>query len=110
MTDISLIRIIFYDFRRRAKAPLLLLLLIVLSAFAIISVVHHTRLLTTQKEQLALEKAAANVEWRNLILEENVLVEHNRIERIASEKLHMVHVKPEQENIVILEKSRPNSP
>lgn len=59
------------------------------------------RLLTAQREQLVLERDALDIEWRNLILEENALGDHSRVERIATEKLQMQHVDPSQENIVV---------
>lgn len=58
-------------------------------------------LLTAQREQLVLERDALDIEWRNLILEENALGDHSRVERIATEKLQMQHVDPSQENIVV---------
>ena len=54
-----------------------------------------------QREQLVLERDALDIEWRNLILEENALGDHSRVERIATEKLQMQHVDPSQENIVV---------
>ncbi|MBE8943288.1 cell division protein FtsL, partial [Escherichia coli] len=48
-----------------------------------------------------LERDALDIEWRNLILEENALGDHSRVERIATEKLQMQHVDPSQENIVV---------
>jgi cell division protein FtsL len=57
--------------------------------------------LTAQREQLVLERDALDIEWRNLILEENALGDHSRVERIATEKLQMQHVDPSQENIVV---------
>ena len=59
------------------------------------------RLLTAQREQLVLERDALDIEWRNLILEENALGDHSRVERIATEKLQMQHVDPSKENIVV---------
>ena len=53
------------------------------------------------REQLVLERDALDIEWRNLILEENALGDHSRVERIATEKLQMQHVDPSQENIVV---------
>ncbi|MOA70458.1 Cell division protein FtsL [compost metagenome] len=48
-----------------------------------------------------LERDALDIEWRNLILEENALGDHSRVERIATEKLQMQHVDPSQENIIV---------
>lgn len=64
------------------------------------------RLLTAQREQLVLERDALDIEWRNLILEENALGDHSRVERIATEKLQMQHVDPSQENIVVQNKDK----
>ena len=70
-------------------------------AVTVVTTAHHTRLLTAQREQLVLERDALDIEWRNLILEENALGDHSRVERIATEKLQMQHVDPSQENIVV---------
>ena len=80
------------DLLRFGKLPLCLF---------ICTTAHHTRLLTAQREQLVLERDALDIEWRNLILEENALGDHSRVERIATEKLQMQHVDPSQENIVV---------
>ncbi|CAA2929148.1 Cell division protein FtsL [Arsenophonus endosymbiont of Bemisia tabaci Q2] len=47
------------------------------------------------------EKESLDIEWRNLILEENSLGNHSRVERLSVEKLQIVHVDPTQEHIVI---------
>ena len=85
------------DLLRFGKLPLCLFICIILTAVT----AHHTRLLTAQREQLVLERDALDIEWRNLILEENALGDHSRVERIATEKLQMQHVDPSQENIVV---------
>ena len=82
------------DLLRFGKLPLCL-------AVTVVTTAHHTRLLTAQREQLVLERDALDIEWRNLILEENALGDHSRVERIATEKLQMQHVDPSQENIVV---------
>ncbi|WP_315709305.1 cell division protein FtsL [Brenneria uluponensis] len=89
------------DLLRNGKLPLLLLIAVLVSALLVVTTTHRTRLLTAQREQLLLERDALDIEWRNLILEENVLGDHSRIEQIATEKLHMEHVDPSQENIVV---------
>lgn len=97
----SLPGIIASDLWRNGKLTLLLFAAVVASAVLVVTTTHYTRLLTAQREQRVLERDALDIEWRNLILEENVLGDHSRIERIATEKLHMQHVDPSQENIVI---------
>lgn len=97
----NLAGVIGQDILRNAKIPLLLLIAVLVSAVLVVTTAHKTRLLTAQREQLLLERDALDIEWRNLILEENALGDHSRVERIATEKLHMTHVDPAQENIVV---------
>ncbi|MEA1063582.1 cell division protein FtsL [Apirhabdus apintestini] len=89
------------DLLRYGKVPCFLFIAIVITAIFVITTAHHTRLLTAQREQMVLERDALDIEWRNLILEENWLGAHSRIERTATEKLHMQHVDPSQDNIVV---------
>lgn len=89
------------DLLRFGKLPLCLFICIIITAITVVTTAHHTRLLTAQREQLVLERDALDIEWRNLILEENALGDHSRVERIATEKLQMQHVDPSQENIVV---------
>ena len=79
----------------------LLLIAVLVSAILVVTTTHETRRLTAQREQLVLERDALDIEWRNLILEENALGDHSRVERIATDKLKMQHVDPAQENIVV---------
>lgn len=98
----SLPGIIASDLLRKNKLALLLFVAVILTALLVVTTTHRTRLLTAEREQLMVERKALDIEWRNLILEENALGEHSRVERIATDKLKMVHVDPSQENIVIL--------
>lgn len=97
----GLVGVIFSDILRHGKLPMLLLISVLASAMAVVTISHKTRLLTAQREQLVLERDALDIEWRNLILEENALGDHSRVERIANDKLHMQHVDPSQEIIVV---------
>ncbi|KAB7898390.1 cell division protein FtsL [Rouxiella sp. S1S-2] len=97
----GLVGVIFSDILRNGKIPMILLTASLISAMAVVTLSHKTRLLTAQREQLVLEKDALDIEWRNLILEENALGDHSRVERIATEKLQMQHVDPSQETIVV---------
>ncbi|WP_260797252.1 cell division protein FtsL, partial [Salmonella enterica] len=56
------------DLLRYGKLPLCLFICIILTAVTVVTTAHHTRLLTAQREQLALERDALDIEWRNLIL------------------------------------------
>ncbi|EEP92806.1 Cell division protein ftsL [Yersinia kristensenii ATCC 33638] len=89
------------DLIRNAKIPLILLIAVLVSAVLVVTTAHRTRLLTAEREQLVLERDALDIEWRNLILEENALGDHSRVESIAIDKLKMQHVDPSQENIVV---------
>jgi len=97
----SLIKEITADFIHSTKIPLILLIMVLASAMLVVITTYQTRSLTVERERLILEKDALDTEWRNLILEENALSTHNRIERIASEKLKMQQINPLQENIII---------
>ena len=97
----TLVAVIGGDILRHGKLPLILFIGVLVSAVLVVTTTHKTRLLTAQREQLVLERDALDIEWRNLILEENALGDHSRVERIATEKLQMQHVDPSQENIVV---------
>lgn len=96
-----IVEIIGRDLLYHGKLPLVLLMAVLGSAVLVVTTTHQTRLLTAEREQMLLEKDALDIEWRNLILEENVLGDHNRIESIATEKLKMRHIDLLKENIMV---------
>ncbi|MGP1871429.1 MAG: cell division protein FtsL [Arsenophonus sp.] len=98
----SLIKIIGYDILRHGVIPLILLKVIIISAILIIITSHQVRLLVAEKDFIVEKKEFLDIEWRNLILEENLLVNHSRIERLSIERLQMIHVDPMKEHIVII--------
>ncbi|WP_169924660.1 cell division protein FtsL [Xenorhabdus mauleonii] len=97
----GLVGVIGKDLIRNAKLPLILLVSVVVSAISVVTVAHQTRLLTAAKERQVIQLDAQDIEWRNLLLEENALGDHSRVERIATQNLQMQHVDPAKENIVI---------
>lgn len=97
----SLPGVIGGDLLRNGKLPVCLFVAIVITAVIVVTTSHKTRLLTAQREQMVVERDALEIEWRNLILEENALGDHSRVERIAKDKLQLQHVDPSQENIVV---------
>lgn len=97
----SLPGVIAGDLLRNGKLPVCLFVAIVITAVIVVTTAHKTRLLTAQREQMVVERDALDIEWRNLILEENALGDHSRVERIAKDKLQLQHVDPSQENIVV---------
>lgn len=100
----SLLRIIGIDFLRNGKLPILFFVAIVITILITILVTHQTRLMTNEREEKMTEKSALEIEWRNLILEENTLGDQQRVERIAIERLNMSHILPEQEQLIILQR------
>lgn len=93
--------IIVSDLLHRGKVTLLMLAIVLLSAILTVTTTYYTRQLIDERERILLEKNALDIEWRNLILEENVLNDHSRVERISIETLKMQHVDRSKENIVI---------
>lgn len=99
----NLVTIIGSDLLNYGKLPMMLLTCILVTAISIIAVTFNTRILIDQREQLILEQDKLNVEWRNLILEEEVWGKQNRVLQIAMDRLNMNYVELEQE-IVVIEK------
>ncbi|WP_225639295.1 cell division protein FtsL [Candidatus Profftia sp. (ex Adelges kitamiensis)] len=97
----TLITIISRDIIRQGKIVYFLFISVLISAVFVVIITHNTRLLIIQREQLFIARIALDVEWRNLLLEENVLGDHIRIEQIAIKKLHMQYIDPCKENILI---------
>lgn len=69
----GLVGVIGEDLLRNGKIPLLLMAAVLVSAVLVVTTAHKTRLLTAERERLLLERDALDIEWRNLILEENSL-------------------------------------
>ncbi|AMA65095.1 Cell division protein FtsL [Candidatus Arsenophonus lipoptenae] len=97
----NLIKIVIYDIFKYGSIPLIMIIVIIISAILIIKVNYHTRLLIFQKNMIMEEKIFLDIEWRNLILEEKLLSNPNRIKYISIEKLHMINVDPIEEHVVI---------
>ncbi|XBC44564.1 MAG: cell division protein FtsL [Buchnera aphidicola (Schlechtendalia peitan)] len=97
----NLQKIIFNDFKNYYKKLLILLLMITVSAISVITIVHKTRLLISQEEQLNILEKKMKIRWNNLILERNVLMSHNKIEQYAIKKLDMTYSDPLKENIIL---------
>ncbi|CUX97297.1 cell division protein FtsL [Candidatus Hoaglandella endobia] len=93
--------IIGSDLLRYDKLPLLLLISVLISAILVITTTYQTRRLTAEREQIGLEQNLLDIEWRNLILEENTLGGHSGIEHIATEQLKMQYVDQSKEHIVV---------
>ncbi len=80
-----------------------LIILVLISAFAVIYFTHLNRQTTSELEVLYSEQDDLDIEWRNLLLEENSLAEHSEIEYQAEKLLLMKRPKPNQEIIIKLQ-------
>jgi len=69
--------------------PFILLMLSVASAVAVVVITNNTRALINQREFLAEENERLDNEWRNLILEQNALSEHSRVQDLVHQQLDM---------------------
>ncbi|WP_392560825.1 cell division protein FtsL [Orbus sturtevantii] len=97
----SLVELIVGDLFKNQKLSLLLVCLIIASAVAILWTTQQTRKQLFIQEQLMLERDVFESEWRNLIIEENVLADPKRIEKSAN-KLGMEHVLPKNETVIVI--------
>lgn len=73
----------------RHKLLLMTYLLVLLSALSVVLSAHENRQQNIALERLMQEKDNLDVEWRNLILEQRALTEHNRIEAFVAKELDM---------------------
>jgi len=79
---------IWYDIQRHIFIYLLLIM-VVISAFSVIYFTHLNRQTTSGLEILLTERDELDIEWRNLVLEQNSLAEHSTIETKARKLLQM---------------------
>ncbi len=85
------------------KLKLIIFALVMASLASAVSVVyskHQNRLLFVELENLNKERDQMNVEWGQLQLEQSTWATDSRIEKIATEKLHMRNAN--YENTVII--------
>jgi len=79
---------IFHDIQQHLFTYLLLVC-VIFSAFAVIYFTHVNRQTTSELEVLLTERDEIDIEWRNLLIEQNSLAEHSAIEQKASKMLNM---------------------
>jgi len=84
-------------------ASYVLLVLVVVSAFSVIYYTHVNRQTTSELEQLYTLRDELDIEWRNLLLEQNSLAEHSAIESRAKKLLKMKRPDIDSEVIITLE-------
>ena len=98
----SLFGLILNDFLGHQKISLLLLLLIIISAGAVLITTQQVRKQLFEREQLLLEQDVLESEWRNLVIEENVLADPKRVEEKAKNQLGMSYVTPQNETVIVI--------
>ena len=81
----------------------LLVMLVVISAFSVIYFTHMNRQTTSELEVLLTQRDELDIEWRNLLLEQNSLSEHSAIESKAEKQLNMKRPTADSEIIIRLE-------
>ncbi|MEW9797212.1 cell division protein FtsL [Alteromonas sp. CYL-A6] len=100
-TSFSLLLILVSDLTRN-KLRVLLYLMVMGSAMAVTLSTHHNRQQIIALEDLMEEKDQLDVEWRNLVLEQRALTEHNRIETLVQKQLDMHRPQADEEVVVRL--------
>lgn len=80
----------------------ILLFLVIASAFSVVYYTHINRQKTSELEQLYTQRDELDIEWRNLLLEQNSLAEHSAIESRATKSLNMKRPDADSEIIVSL--------
>ena len=88
--------------RSRNKLRVLLYLAVLLSGMAVILGSHQNRQQVIALEDLMQQKDELDVEWRNLVLEQRALTEHNRIETLVEKQLDMYRPTADDEVVVRL--------
>ncbi len=100
-TNFSLLLILVTDLTRN-KLRVLLYLMVMVSAMAVILSSHNNREQLIAMEALMQERDELDVEWRNLVLEQRALTEHNRIESLVKKQLNMHRPNAKEEVVVRL--------
>jgi cell division protein FtsL len=98
-TNFNLFSFVAADLTRHPVRVLLFLALLVSAGLVILSA-HHNRQMSIAIERLMQEKDQLDVEWRNLVLEQSALTEHNRIEALVKSQLNMHRPLPSEEVVV----------
>ncbi len=98
----KLSHIVFADIWQH-KWILLLTLIVIGNAMSVVYTSYATRKQTSQLDQLLQDRDRLDIEWRNLLLEEQSKSEHSRVTRIATKELKMVRPLPKEEVVIRLQ-------
>jgi len=82
------------------RASLVLLGLVVVCAVALVSAQHNARRLFAALEQEQTRQSQLDIEYGQLQLEQSTWALHSRVERIATERLHMHPLDPRRTQLV----------
>lgn len=99
----NLVRLILKDIFTVGRLPLMMLIVIFALAMGVVFSTHHTRQAVTEKNLTLQERDRLDNEWRNLILEENALSEHSRVQAVAEKDLEMIRPDADKEVSVSLQ-------
>ncbi|QSX33986.1 cell division protein FtsL [Shewanella avicenniae] len=99
--QLSLTRIVILDIWHH-KWMFLIGFAVMMNAVAVVYTSHISRSQTSQLNNLQQERDRLDIEWRNLLLEEQSLAEHSRVTRVATKDLDMERPEPGKEVIVRL--------
>jgi len=97
--DAALVVDIYHDIQQHVLTYIVLAFVIG-SALAVIYYTHMNRQTTSQLEVLLTERDKLDIEWRNLLIEQNSLAEHSAIEIKASKMLDMK--RPDADSEVVI--------
>ncbi|NKF52357.1 cell division protein FtsL [Shewanella sp. WXL01] len=98
-SSLNLGRIVLQDILHH-KWLVLLGFIVLLNGVAVVITTDATRKLTSKWDVLLQEQDKLDIEWRNLLLEEQSLSEHSRVTRIASKQLNMARPLPKEEIVI----------
>ncbi|UJF22462.1 cell division protein FtsL [Shewanella sp. OMA3-2] len=96
---LNLPRIVLQDIWHH-KWVVLATLIVMINAVAVVYTSHVSRKLTSQWDELLQEQDRLDIEWRNLLLEEQSQSEHSRVTRIATKDLNMSRPLPKEEVVI----------
>ncbi len=98
----NLAKLILMDLVTVGRVPGTLLLLAFASAMWVVHTTHDTRAAIHQRDVALIERDRLDNEWRNLILEENALAEHSRVQEMAQKELGMKRPDADKEVLISL--------
>ncbi len=98
-TNFSLVGILVHDLARN-KLRVLLYLMVIVSSIAVVLASHYNRQQNIELESLMQQRDELDVQWRNLVLEQRALTEHNRIEAMVQKQLDMHRPSADQEVVI----------